>query len=55
MLAKRPENPAATGFRNLRAAASVIAAGLLLGAVASVVLRTASEWMAPGEAEAAPA
>jgi hypothetical protein len=53
MLAKRPEDPAGAGAGNVRAAISVVAVGLLLGGVATLMLRTTSEWMAPGDARAA--
>ncbi|MEK7330340.1 MAG: hypothetical protein AAB113_06010, partial [Candidatus Eisenbacteria bacterium] len=45
----RSADPRAHDARTL---AGVIVAGLLLGGVASVMLRSAGEWLAPGSAQA---
>ena len=44
--------PSAASAVDARALVGVITAGLLLGGVASVMLRTAGEWMTPGVADA---
>jgi hypothetical protein len=55
MFARRPENTGGTGAGSARTAVSLVAAGLLLGGVTTVVLRTASDWLAPGDAGASAA
>lgn len=53
MLRRNRNQPTAAGSRDGRALVGVIAAGLLLGGVASVILRTAGEWIEPSVADAA--
>lgn len=53
MLARRPRTTGGTGAGSVRTAVSLVAAGLLLGGVATLMLRTASDWLAPGDAGAA--
>lgn len=45
---------AAARAGNVRALTALVAAGLLLGAAAVLMLRTAGEWMDPGSAQASP-
>lgn len=52
MLRRNRNQPSAADARDGRALVGVIAAGLLLGGVASVVLRTAGEWIEPSVAGA---
>jgi hypothetical protein len=47
MLRRNRNHASATGAHDGRTLAGVIAAGLLLGGVASVMLRTAGEWIEP--------
>lgn len=49
---RNPDPANAARGVDVRALAGVIAAGLLLGGVASVMLRTAGEWIAPGRVDA---
>jgi hypothetical protein len=53
MLARRPESAVARRTASLRTLAGLVAAGLTLGAAATVVLHSAGDWVAPGVAEAA--
>jgi hypothetical protein len=53
MRTPRPESAAVNRAGTLRLLAGLIAAGLLLGGTASLMLRTAGEWMEPTEAMAA--
>lgn len=55
MLRRNRNQPSAAEARDGRMFVGVIAAGLLLGGVASVVLRTAGEWIDPTDARAATA
>jgi hypothetical protein len=52
MLRRNRNHPSATRAREARELVGVVAAGLLLGGVASVVLRTAGEWIEPEVADA---
>ncbi len=52
MLRRNRNHPPAAVTRDGRTLAGVIAAGLLLGGVASVILRTAGEWIEPSVAGA---
>lgn len=53
MRSPRPEVRAASRAGTLRTLAGLVAAGLVLGAAGSMVLRTAGEWLEPLPAEAA--
>jgi len=55
MRTKRPDVSAASNAGTLRNLVVLIAAGLVMGAAGTLVLRTAGEWAAPGSADAAPA
>jgi hypothetical protein len=52
MLRRNRNHPPAARALDVRALAGVITGGLLLGGVASVMLRTAGEWITPGVADA---
>src|SRR5262245_58958381 len=52
MLRRNRNQPSAAEGRDGRALVGVIAAGLLLGGVATVVLRSAGEWINPPVADA---
>jgi hypothetical protein len=52
MPARNPSRSADPRAHDARSLAAVIVAGMLLGGVASVMLRSAAEWLAPGSAEA---
>jgi type IV secretory pathway VirB10-like protein len=53
MRSPRPDHPAANRAGTIRTLAGLLAAGLFLGGTASVMLRTAGEWLEPIPAEAA--
>ena len=55
MLAKRPDSKGASRAAHLRILAGLVTAGCVLGAATTAALRTASDWAAPGLAEAATA